>query len=126
MKTKGFRGRIQGQCSDIIDIISLVTGLNLVIDTRFGELVIIIEGFGPNISLQDSLDQSYILIVGDSATIVDLSSQIVQDFVGNVIIFVQEKLELSLADSEIFVGKLVGDVPADGSELSSVLNDSVE
>ncbi len=31
-----------------------------------------------------------------------------------------------LTDNQVFVGELVGDVPANGSKFSSILNDSVE
>ena len=39
---------------------------------------------------------------------------------------VEEDLELSLANIEVFHCESVGNVPADGSEFTSVLNDSVE
>lgn len=33
---------------------------------------------------------------------------------------------MSFANSEVFIGKLVGDVPADGAKLPSVLDDGME
>lgn len=41
-------------------------------------------------------------------------------------VFVQKHPQLFLADHQIFVGKLIGDVPSDRSELTAILHDCVE
>jgi len=44
----------------------------------------------------------------------------------NHLIIIQEQLELFLTDIKIFECERIWNVPADGTELSSVLDDSVE
>lgn len=41
-------------------------------------------------------------------------------------VFVQEHSQLLLAHHQIFIGKLVGDVPSDWPELTPILHDCVE
>ena len=71
-------------------------------------------------------DQTRVLIVGDSATIVDLSTDIVQSLEWNYLVRLNESLQLASAHNEILICEGIGDVPADGSELSAVLHDGME
>jgi hypothetical protein len=79
-----------------------------------------------HINNQNAIDETHVFIVSDSASVVDFGSQIVQDFVRYFVVLIEEHFELSLANSEVFHGEFVGNVPADWAELSSVLNDCVE
>ena len=74
-----------------------------------------------DVALQDGLDQSDILLLGHSSTVVDLSTKHVKHFVRNVIVSLDELLELSPGHDQIFVGEGVWNVPADRPEFSSVL-----
>jgi len=75
---------------------------------------------------KNSDDQTRVLIIGDSTTIVDFSTDVVQCFEWNLLIGLNESLQLASADNEVFISECIGDIPADGSELSAVLHNSVE
>ena len=78
------------------------------------------------VGLKDSLDKSDVLIISDSSTVVDLSSNEVKHLVRDEVVSIEESLELHSADLEVLVGEAVGDVPTDCAELTSVLDDGVE
>lgn len=79
-----------------------------------------------DVALEDRLDQSDILALRDSSTVVDLSAEHVQHFIRDIIVSLDELLELSSGHDQVFVGEGVWDVPADRTELSSILDNSME
>lgn len=77
-------------------------------------------------SLEDGLDKSDILVVGDTAAIVNFRTEIVQHSEINLVVVIQEHLQLSATHIEIFKGESVWDIPSNGTELTSILDNSVE
>ena len=85
-----------------------------------------IECIRVNVNLYDGGNEADILIISDPATIVDLGPQEVEHLVWDIIVFVKQHPQLFLADHQIFICELISNVPTNGPELSSVLNDSME
>ncbi len=79
-----------------------------------------------DVPLHDGLDKSHILIICHPAPVVDLSSKIVQHLIGHILVFIQQHFQLPLADPQILIGKLIGNVPPNGAEFSPVLDDGME
>jgi len=79
-----------------------------------------------DISTENCNDKSGVLIISDSASVVNFSTNVVQGLIWNQFICLNESLELSSAHNKVFISERIWDVPADGSELSSILHNSVE
>lgn len=119
------RGR-QRQSLDIFQDSHLGFRIGCIIDTTGRVLVRFSEGFGTDIRANDLFDQDFVLIVGDTAAIVDIGPQVLNDFERNMVIFIQEYLQLTFANHEIFVGEVVGNIPADRAKFAAFLNDGME
>lgn len=76
--------------------------------------------------LEDCFDEPDILVVCYSSSVVDLGAKEVDNLVRYDVIFIKKHFKLSLAHCQVLIGKFVGDVPANWSEFSSVLNNSME
>lgn len=126
MEPECFRRGVERKALDVVDVGLQVACFDGLINSTFGELIAISHDIGVHIVLQNGFDQPDIFVVCDSSSVVDLCAQEVDDLVGNNIIVVQQHFQLSLADGHILIGEFVGDIPADGSEFSAILNDSVE
>lgn len=84
------------------------------------------ENLRIEVHFDDGGDETNVLIVGDSASVVDFWAQKVEHFVGNFLIFIQKHSQLFLAHHQIFICELVGDVPTDRTEFTAILNNCVE
>lgn len=126
METEGFWIWHQRQIGDVLLVVVNASNSDGSVDTRVRELEVLVKQFWFDEPLDNGTDQSDVLVIGDSTAIVDLGSQELQHLVGNDIVLIEEVLELLGANHEILIGELVHDVPADRSELASILNTSVE
>ena len=88
--------------------------------------VVVIEVLRAVVLLESRDQASSILVVRDTTTIVDDASHIDESFPRDLILFVQEDLEHRERGLQIRVIELISDVPAERSELSSLLEDGVE
>ena len=79
-----------------------------------------------DVTLENSANQADILGLSYTTTIVDLGAKHVEYFVRHIIIGFHELLQLASAHNEIFIGEGVWDIPANWTELSSVLHNGVE
>ena len=79
-----------------------------------------------DITLKNGLDQSDILFLRHTATVIDLSAKHVQHLERHFIISLNKLKKLASAHFQVLIRKGVWDIPADGAELSPVLDDSVE
>jgi len=75
---------------------------------------------------KNSDNQAGVFVICDSSTIVDFSTNVVQCLEWNLLISFDESLKLASADNEIFISKSIRNIPADGSELSAILYNSME
>lgn len=126
METKGLRRRIQRKLFNVVNVLLDGGGFRLSIYARLRELMANFESLGIKVHFDDSCDETYILVISDSTSIVDLRSQEVQNLIRDFLIFVQKHAKLLLAHHQILIGKLVSDVPADGTKFTTVLHDGVE
>jgi len=85
-----------------------------------------IHGSWADISLQNGGDETGVLVVCYTTSIVYLSTNIVEYLVWNFRVTLNKDLELLSRDHEILIGEGIWDVPTDWSELSSILDDGVE
>lgn len=76
--------------------------------------------------MENGLNQAHIFIISHTTTVVDFGADVVQYLVRHFVEVFNEDLKLTTGHHQIFVCEGVGNVPADGSEFTSVLNDSVE
>ena len=67
-----------------------------------------------------------ILSLSDSATIVDICTNVVQRLEWNLLISLYKDLELSTTDEQVFARERIWLVPANRTEFSSILNDGME
>lgn len=126
MQSEGLRIWVERKGLDVVKVVLLIAGWERVVKTTLRELVSLGENVSVNVALQDGPDQSDILPLRHSASIVNLCTKHVQHFEGDVIVRFHEFLELSSAHDEIFVSEGVRDVPSNWAELSPILHDSVE
>lgn len=88
--------------------------------------MVVLQRFRTNIDAENALYQPHVFVVSDSASVVDLRPQVVDHLVWDLLVVVQQALELPSADSKVFIRELIWDVPANGPELSALLDNSVE
>lgn len=93
----------------------------------WGERVFLIgENILVEVVVEEGGDESSILIICDSASVVTFSRQILQSSKGYFGPLIQEHFELSNRDSQIRLIELVPDVPPERAILPSFLDDSME
>jgi hypothetical protein len=78
------------------------------------------------INFENCFDQTNILIVCDSPTIVNLCTKELQHLEWYLIILIKEHFELFNTNGEVFICKFVSYIPAYCAEFASVLYDGVE
>jgi hypothetical protein len=91
-----------------------------------GKLVLWLQHIGAVEVLKNKADGEPVIWISDSASIVCFGNHVSESFPRDAFIMVQEHLKLSLRNGQIGVTELVRDVPAKGSELSSLQKDCVE
>ena len=72
MQSKGLRRRIKWQLLDVLDVLINCCGFRLAIIAGSRKLVPNFECVSVEIDFNDGCDKSYIFIVSDSATVIDL------------------------------------------------------
>jgi hypothetical protein len=117
---------IQWQISNVSKVVLLRVGIYRVIQSTLGELESYLLDTLSDVSTQNGLNESDILVISDSTAIVNLSSKVIKHLERNYFIVIKESFQLLLADIKVFKCECIWDVPTNGSELSSVLNDSME
>jgi hypothetical protein len=85
-----------------------------------------VHGSWADESFQDGGDETGVLVVCYTTSIVYLSTNIVQYLVRDFIVTLNKDLELLSGYHEILIGEGIWNIPTDWSELSSVLDDGVE
>mmetsp|Transcript_28121 Transcript_28121/g.65625 ORF Transcript_28121/g.65625 Transcript_28121/m.65625 type:complete len:421 (+) Transcript_28121:465-1727(+) len=93
---------------------------------RLGERVPILDHLGVVKVVQHGGGGAPVVPVGDAPAIVCLAGRVPQGLPGDDVELVEEHLELRLADLEVALRELVGDVEAQGAKLSALLQQGVE
>lgn len=79
-----------------------------------------------HVLLQKGLDQSHVLVIGDSAAIIDHGDNSVQGTVGDDRLLVNIHLQLKIGGVKVGIHPVIRDVPADWPEFAALQNDGVE
>ena len=124
--TESFRLRVKRKLLDVLNVIVLTSSRNTSVVLGVREVEFISQDFRDEIATNDAEDKSSINVISDTTSIVNLSDQEIEHLEGNFFEVIKENLELFLAYTIIFIGEGVRDVPADTSELSSILDNSME
>jgi hypothetical protein len=126
MKTESLWGGVKRKRLNVINVFLLFPSNWTVIQPASREFVSILNNSIIDVCPQNCDDESGILIIGDSASVVDFSTDIVEGLERDLFVSFNKGFQLASADDEIFIGKSVRDVPTDRAKLPSILNDSVE
>lgn len=126
MQSKGLRGGIQGKWLNIVDVLLLLSWNRTVVKSTGGELIALLKNAFVNICPKDGDNKPWVLIISDSTSIVDFSTNVVESLIRNNFVSLNEGLQLSPAHDKVFISEGIWDVPPDRSEFSSVLYNSVE
>jgi hypothetical protein len=98
----------------------------LMIDPRAGKLIVPLHDIRIKIAQQQGSDKFDILIVSDSASVVDLCYEIVQRLVRNCWLLIEIHLQLHLRSVEVRVHPFIGNVPTYGTVFTTLQNYRVE
>lgn len=79
-----------------------------------------------DVALENSANQTDILGLSHTTTIIDLGAKHVEHFVRHIFISFHKLLQLASAHDKVFIGEGVRNIPANWTELSSVLHNGVE
>jgi hypothetical protein len=104
----------------------IIVGIQLVMDARLRVLETRFEDVVVVVIAEDVHHAAPVPVVSDTATVVDVSSGVLEHLEGNLVVLLEEHLELADADAQIAVGELVRDVEAEGTELAALENNAVE
>jgi hypothetical protein len=116
----------EGGIKCVLNVVILFSWDNRVIQARFRKGVSIFKDFWAHVLSQDATDKSLIFIISDTTTIVNFSTDIVKHLERYEAIGLDEDLKLAATDGKFLKHESVLDVPANRSELSSVLHNGVE
>mmetsp|Transcript_49842 Transcript_49842/g.161284 ORF Transcript_49842/g.161284 Transcript_49842/m.161284 type:complete len:347 (-) Transcript_49842:949-1989(-) len=97
-----------------------------IVGIQWTQLVFVVKELFVEVPMKESADQTHILVVRDSAAIVDLCDDVVQRDPRHARLRFQVHLDLLPRDLEIAIHPLVGHVPTDGSELPAFQDRRVE
>ncbi len=126
MHSKGFWRGTQRQRLNVLNVVGEFGEVGRIVESTFTELVVGLEHIGRDVLLENGLDQPYVLVVSHSPAVVDFRPQVVQHFVWDYCVLVQQHFQLLFAHAQILVCEFVSDVPSDWPEFSTVLNDRME
>jgi hypothetical protein len=126
MHTESFRLGVKRQLLDVGDIVSLTSSRDTSIILGVREIEFVSEDFRHEVATNNAENESSINVISHTTSIVNLGDQEVKHLKGHFIEVIEENLKLLFAHTVIFVGECVRDVPANTTELSSILHDSVE
>mmetsp|Transcript_11708 Transcript_11708/g.17799 ORF Transcript_11708/g.17799 Transcript_11708/m.17799 type:complete len:215 (-) Transcript_11708:6161-6805(-) len=126
MQAKDLGVFVERQRADVLLDIAERALRRSIVSVELGEAVAVVHDFGAEVAPEHGPDETDILVVSDSSTVVSFGHNIVEGLVGNYFLLFEVHLKLALRSVEIGGHPFVGDVPADGSVLSSLEDSCVE
>jgi hypothetical protein len=118
---------IDGEGLSELNVTGLVSVTRDSVSATFGQgVVLVVDDLQVEVVGEMKLDQTLILGISDSTSIVSFRHHIVEGFIRHRWEFVQEEHELLLGDTEIRHSERVLDIPSEGSELSTLKDKGVE
>lgn len=124
--TESLRLGVKRKLLDVGNVVGLTSSGDTSVVFSVREVEVIVENLRYEVATDNAEDEPSVNVISHTASVVDLSDQEVKHLVRHFIEVVEENLKLLLANTVIFIGEGVGDVPANTSELSSILHNSVE
>jgi hypothetical protein len=126
MHTESFGLGVKRELLDVGNVVGLTSSGDTSVVLGVREVEVVSEDFRHEVATDNAEDESSINVISHTASVVNLSDQEVKHLEWHFIEVIEENLKLLFAHTVIFVGEGVRDVPADTTELSSILHDSVE
>jgi hypothetical protein len=97
-----------------------------IVDSRRRILVHVLEGIALAVLLEAGEQAASVVVIGYSTTVVDVASDEKKGIPWDFILRIQEQLQHCLRSVQIRIIEFVSDVPSEGSELSSLLDNCME
>jgi len=126
VESESFRLGVERHTSDVLHVVFFLSSGDSIVNTRRRELVTIFKNLRTHVGSENARNKVLIVSISYTATIVDFGTDIVKYLEGYKVIRLDENLELAAGYSEFFKHECVLDIPANRSELTSVLYNSVE
>jgi len=127
MKSKDLWCWGQWQSLDVLKILFLSFSLNLSIGfVSFIELVIFSHSFWFDVLGENGLQETFILIIGDTTTVIDYTTKIVDDVKWNLFAVIQDWDQLFQTCVQILISEWILFVPTNGTEFSSIQDNGME
>mmetsp|Transcript_13600 Transcript_13600/g.34405 ORF Transcript_13600/g.34405 Transcript_13600/m.34405 type:complete len:273 (-) Transcript_13600:2791-3609(-) len=126
MQAVDLRVFVHGQASDIVSDFFKRALLRRIVVLKRTQLVAVVQYPFVEVPLQESADQTHILVVRHPAAIVHLGDDVLQRCPGDLGLSDEVHAHLLAGHLEVGVHPLVGDVPTDGAELAALQDHRVE
>mmetsp|Transcript_125484 Transcript_125484/g.363038 ORF Transcript_125484/g.363038 Transcript_125484/m.363038 type:complete len:436 (+) Transcript_125484:689-1996(+) len=127
VQAEDLRVLIDGQASDVLHVPLSVCELRRVVNARWRELVVLLVDVGTVEVCDDRGDGDPIVRIRHSAAVVRLGGRVLERFVWHDrVLILQEDAQLVRADLAVGLRELVRDVPAQRSEVASLLDEAME
>lgn len=126
MHTESFGLGVKRQLLNVSHVVSMTSSGDTSVILGVREVEIVCKDIRYEVTTDNAENESSVNVISHTATVVNLSDQEVEHLVWHFIEIVEENLQLLLAHTVIFIGEGVRNIPADTTELSSILDDSME
>jgi hypothetical protein len=126
MKTKDLWVLNQRKLFDIVHVDVNRAISRCVVNTGLREFIAIFENLRVGIFPEESDETTTIPIISNTTTIIDLAGYVKHGIPRDFFLLIKEDLQHSGGCFEVGVIEVVSDVPTEGTELPSLLQDSVE
>ncbi len=124
--SKGFWRWAQWKGFDVLNVVRKFSEVRCIVKSTFTKFIVGLEHIWRNILLKNGLDQSHVLVISHSSSIIYFCTQVIEHFVWNDRIFIQQHCQLFFAYIKVLVGEFVGNVPSNRAKFSTVLYDCME
>jgi hypothetical protein len=125
VEAKDFWGILHRQTFDVLTVDLNRTIAGSVVETTGRVKVPVFQILNAIVLLKGSEKAAAIVVVGNTATIINVASHKHKGIPWNFILFIQENLEHSETGFKIRIVKLIGSVPTKRSEFTTFLNDGM-
>jgi hypothetical protein len=125
MEAKNFRGILHRQAFDVLTVDFNRSIAGSVVEATGGVKVPVFQIFNAIVLLKGSEKAAAIVVVGNTATIVNVTSHEHKGIPWNFILFIQENFEHSKTGFKIRIIELIGSVPTKRSEFTTLLNNGM-
>jgi len=127
MHSEDFTVIIKGKRLSEFNVASLVSVAGNEVSATFSKrVVLVVDHIGVEVVGQVELNQTLVLGISDSTSIVSLCHHVVKGFIRHLLELIQEEHQLLLGDTQVRHSEGVLNIPTEGSELSTLQNKGIE